>query len=80
MTWVKTAPDGAEIVAIGGIRKSFFGKSQWRLSMEDAIALIEQDEWRFFVEIDEEKAWLDICEDADGGKTISADGPLKILL
>ena len=80
VTWAKAAENGAAIVAIGGVRKSLFGKSKWSLSAEEAIALMERDEWRFFVEVDEEKEWLDVCEDADGTKTISADGPAKTLL
>lgn len=80
VTWAKAAENGAEILEIGGTRSSFFGTSKWRLSVEDAIALIEQDEWRFFVEIDDEKEWLDVCEETDGTKTISADGPVKVLL
>lgn len=80
VTWVKVANNGAEVVAIGGIRKRFFGESQWHLSTQDAITLIEQDEWRFFVEVDEEKEWLDVLEAPDGKKTISVDGPVKVLL
>jgi hypothetical protein len=80
VTWAKVADNGAQLLAIGGVRKSFFGKSQWRLSTEEAIAMIEQDEWRFFVEIDDEKAWLDVLEEPDGSKTISAGGPLRNLL
>ncbi|MGS5047426.1 MULTISPECIES: hypothetical protein [unclassified Mameliella] len=41
---------------------------------------MEQDEWCFFVEVDDEKEWLDVREGADGRKTISADGPAKFLL
>ena len=40
VTWARTADNGAEIIAIGGIRKSFFGKTQLRLSPEEAIAMI----------------------------------------
>ena len=80
VTWAKAAENGAAIVAIGGVRKSLFGKSKWSLSADEDIALMERDEWRFFVEVDEEKEWLDVCEDADGTKTISADGPAKTLL
>ena len=80
VTWARTADNGAEIIAIGGIRKSFFGKTQWRLSAEEAIAMIEQDEWRFFVEIDDEKEWLDVSKAPDGTKALSADGPVKNLL
>ncbi|BBU54874.1 hypothetical protein KU6B_11390 [Mameliella alba] len=80
VTWAKAARNGAEIVAIGGVRKSFFGKSKWSLTAEEAIVLMEQDEWCFFVEVDDEKEWLDVREGADGRKTISADGPAKFLL
>ena len=80
VTWAKTAENGAEIVAIGGVRKSFFGKTEWRLSAEEAIAMIEQDEWRFFIEIGDEKEWLDISEAPDGTKAISTKGPVKTLL
>ncbi|MGR3802810.1 hypothetical protein [Marinibacterium profundimaris] len=80
VTWAKAAKDGSEIVAIGGVRKWFLGKSQWQLTTSEAVALMELDEWRFFVEIDDEKAWIDVCEDADGAKTISPDGPVRYLL
>lgn len=80
VTWAELAENGAEIAAIGGIRRTLFGKAQWRLSVDDAIELMEMDEWRFFIETDEEKNWLDICENGDGSKTISADGPIKALL
>ncbi|MCE0504085.1 hypothetical protein LR948_01825 [Roseivivax sp. GX 12232] len=80
VTWAKTDKTGAEIVAIGGVRKSLFGKAEWRLSVEEAVTLIEQDEWRFFVEDRGDRLWLDLCEDEEGAKTISADGPVKLLL
>ena len=80
ITWAQADDDGATIVAIGGTRKSFFGTSQWHLSAEEAIALTEQDEWRFFVENEGEKAWIEIVEDADGAKTISADGAIRTML
>ncbi len=80
VTWAKVAENGKEIEIIGGVRRTLFGKSQWQLSKDDAITLMEQDEWRFFVEIDEKKEWIDIDEDPDGTKTISADGPVGLLI
>lgn len=78
VTWAKTAPNGADIVAIGGVRRSFFGRSEWQLSVDDAISMIEQDEWRFFVEVDDEREWLDVREDPNGTKILR--GPIKTLL
>lgn len=80
VTWARAAKTGGEIVALGGVRRSLFGKSEWELTAEEAIVLMEQDEWRFFVEIDESKEWLDVCREPDGSKTISAEGPAKVLL
>lgn len=80
VTWAKLAGNGKDIEAIGGIRKSLFGKAQWQLSTDEAIALMEQDEWRFFVEIEDQKEWLDIDEDPDGTKTLSVDGPVRSLI
>ena len=80
VTWAEAAEDGSEIVALGGVKKSLFGRSEWTLSAEDAIRLMEQDEWRFFVETDEETEWLVVSEEVDGSKKISADGPVSALL
>ncbi|MBD3625503.1 MAG: hypothetical protein HUJ24_09020 [Rhodobacteraceae bacterium] len=80
VTWAAAAGNGAEIVAIDGIRKSLFGTSRWRLPASDAIACMELDEWRFFVEIDGKQEWLDGCQADDGDKVISADGAVSVLL
>lgn len=80
VTWAEYGADGAKLVSIGGYRRSFFGKANWQLSAEDAINLIELDEWCFFVEVDDGKAWLDVDEEPDGTKTLVADRPIKNLL
>ncbi|MGR3322760.1 MAG: hypothetical protein ACU0DK_12600 [Pseudooceanicola sp.] len=80
VTWAKLADNRSEIMAIGGVRKSLFGRSEWKLSADDVIASIEQDEWRFFVEIDDEREWLELREEPDGTKSIDVDGPIKNLL
>ncbi len=65
---------------IGGICRNLFGKSDWELSEAQAIALVEQDEWVFYVDIDHRKGWLELKELPDGSKTLSADGPIKRLM
>lgn len=80
VTWVKTDPTGAEILKIGGTRRGFFSKSNWELSVKEAIALVEQDEWRFFVHVDNRKGWLEVLEEPDGSKKFSAKGPLQKLM
>ncbi len=80
VTWARATGTGDEIVAIGGLRKSLFGMSRWSLPAEDAIACIEHDEWRFYVEIDGKREWLDIRETDDGDKVLSAEGPVSVLL
>ncbi|MGY9048319.1 hypothetical protein P775_24495 [Puniceibacterium antarcticum] len=79
VTWVKTDPSGAEILKLGGTRRSFFSKSSWELSAREAIALVEQDEWRFYVEVDEKKGWLEVLEQPDGTRKFSNQGPIQIL-
>ncbi|MDU8913401.1 hypothetical protein [Aestuariicoccus sp. MJ-SS9] len=80
VTWAKFDAKHSEIIAIGGVRKSFFGTSQWQLSAEEAVAAMEHDEWRFFVEVDNTRHWVEIDEEADRGKTLSVDGPIKALM
>jgi len=64
----------ATLIKLGGVMKRFFGTSSWRLRPDDAIAMIEQDEWRFFIEIDDEKVWLEIEETEDGNKKLGLSG------
>ena len=59
---------------LGGYVKKFFGKAPWQLRPEDAIASIEHDEWRFYVELDGEKVWLEVEEDPQGQKKLSLSG------
>lgn len=79
VTWAKFDACGENVLRIGGRRRSLFGSSEWQLSVEEAITLIEQGEWRFFVEIDDEKEWLELSEDEDGSKTLAAEGPIRKL-
>lgn len=79
VTWAKFDSRGENVLLIGGRRRSFFGSSDWQLSAEEAVALIEQDEWHFFVEIDDEREWLEVSEEPDGSKTLAAEGPILAL-
>lgn len=75
VTWATTTgASSADVQMLGGVVKRLFGKSNWKLKPEDAIASIEHDEWRFFVELDEEKVWLEVDETADGLKKLSLPG------
>ena len=80
VTWAKADDSRRTLVAIGGRRKSFFGRSEWALSAEEAIALIEQDEWRFFVDDEDQQVWLEVDEDDSGSKALRATGPIRRLL
>lgn len=80
VTWAEFDADDSKVVAIGGVRKSFFGTSQWQLSAEEAVAAIDQDEWRFYVNVDDTRQWLDISEEPDGCKSLSTDGPIATLM
>lgn len=78
--WVTTDPSSSEILKIGGTHKRLFGKSEWELSVDEAIALVERDEWRFFVDIDDQKSWLEVYDEPDGTKKFRVDGPIKTLM
>jgi len=78
--WVKTDPSGAEILKIGGTYRKLFGKSEWELSIDEAIALVERDEWRFFVDVNDQKSWLEVYEEPDGTKAFHPDGPIQTLM
>ncbi|MDA3858120.1 MAG: hypothetical protein PF480_07770 [Roseovarius sp.] len=78
--WIKTDPSGAEILKIGGTYRRLFGKSKWELSVKEAIALVERDEWRFFIDVDGQKSLLEVFEDPDGTKKFNSDGPIQTLM
>lgn len=80
VTWVKTDSSGDKILKIGGHRRGFFGKSDWELSEEQAIQLIQQDEWNFYVDCGDTKGWLDVQEAPDGSKSLDVDGPIQRLM
>lgn len=80
VTWAETDARNSQIVAIGGVRKSFFGTSHWQLSADEAIAAIQHDEWSFIVEIDDTRQWLDIVEEPNGQKSLSTDGPIRSVM
>lgn len=75
VTWANTSTKpGTDIRQLGGYVKRFFGRAPWQLRPEDAIASIEHDEWRFYVELDGEKVWLEVEEDPQGQKKLSLSG------
>lgn len=75
VTWAKMSDySEATLVKLGGVTKRLFGWSSWQLEPHDAIAMIEQDEWRFFIEIDGQKLWLEIDEADDGEKRLGLSG------
>lgn len=75
VTWAKSsASSEAGIEKLGGVTKRLFGKVNWGLRPNDAIAMIEQDEWRFFIEFEDEKVWLEVEETVDGQKRLALSG------
>ena len=74
--WIKTDPSGADILKIGGTYQRLFGKSKCELSVKEAIALVERDEWRFLIDVDDRKILLEVLEKPDGTKKFNSDGPL----
>lgn len=71
VTWAETSNSSeATLVKLGGVMKRLFGKANWQLKADDAISMIEQDEWRFYIEIEDEKVWLEIEETVDGQKRL----------
>ena len=71
VTWAtSSASSEAGIEKLGGVIKRLFGKANWGLKPDDAIAMIEQDEWRFFIEFEDEKVWLEVEETEDGLKRL----------
>lgn len=80
VTWVKTDTSGTEIVALGGRRRTLFGSIPWQLKAADAIAMIEQDEWRFFVDGDEGTCWLEVHRASDGDKSLRGEEAVQALL
>ena len=75
VTWAKTSTQpGADIRQLGGYVKKLFGMAPWQLRSEDAIASIEHDEWRFYVELEGEKVWLEVEEDPRGRKRLKLSG------
>jgi hypothetical protein len=42
--------------------------------------MIEQDEWRFFVEEDGDTDWLEIRETPEGDKVLPLSGPISKVL
>lgn len=75
VTWAEMSNSSeATLLKLGGVMKRFFGKSYWQLKPDDAISMIEQDEWRFYIEIDDEKVWLEIEETVDGRKHLGLSG------
>ncbi|MZR11444.1 hypothetical protein GQE99_00160 [Maritimibacter sp. DP07] len=80
VTWAEVGANGSEVVMIGGERRTLFGRSKWQLSVADAITMIEQDEWRFFVEEDGDTDWLEIRETPEGDKVLPLSGPISKVL
>jgi len=75
VTWARSsASSEAGIDKLGGVVKRLFGQANWGLKPDDAIAMIEQDEWRFFVELEDDKVWLEVEETEDGLKRLSLAG------
>ena len=75
VTWASTeGTSGATVQQLGGTVKRLFGKANWQLDPKDVVACIEQDEWKFFVELEGEKAWLEVEEAEDGQKILSLTG------
>ena len=79
VTWAKSSNSSdAGIEKIGGVTKRLFGRVNWGLKPDDAIAMIEQDEWRFFVEVEDEKVWLEVEETVDGQKRLALSGDTNL--
>jgi len=79
VTWVKTDPSGAEILKISGTRRSSLSKSRWELSVDQAIALVELDKWRFYVEVENSKERLEVVTESISSKTFRF-APIRALM
>ncbi len=59
------------ITHVGG-----FVTSQWRITQQEAIRLIETGEWQFYVEVDRDRVWVEVAISRFGNKYLKteADG------
>ncbi len=56
------------ITHIGG-----YVTSHWRITRDDAIRFIENNEWRFYVTIDSRTTWIMVATSPDGKKYIKTE-------
>jgi hypothetical protein len=74
ITCVKLAvrePRNATIAKIGGWNSD---SSRWQLSLEDAIAGVEQGRWAFYTLVDGRRVPVVVGQDANGHKMLKAEG------
>jgi hypothetical protein len=74
ITCVKLAvrePRNTTIAKIGGWNAD---SSRWQLSLQDAIAGIEQGKWSFYTLVDGRRVHVVVGQDADGHKVLKAEG------
>jgi hypothetical protein len=67
----KREPRTATIAKIGGWNAD---ASRWQLSLEDAIAGIEQGKWSFYTLVDGRRVPVVVGKDAQGHKVLKAEG------
>jgi len=62
----------ASIAKIGGWNPD---ASRWQLSVNDAIAGIEQGKWSFYTLVDGQRVPVVVGQEADGTKMLNGGGP-----
>ncbi len=46
--------------------------TRWKISVDEAIELIEADKWKFYVTVNKQSVWVVIATSADGKKYLKA--------
>jgi hypothetical protein len=46
---------------------------RWRITQEEAITLIENGDWRFYVSVDGESVWVIVAESRFGNKYLKTE-------